>query len=103
MVYHEYTEQLTVEEDEQDALRTIEEDQTARQETRPIHRLLVQLIMTPALVLAVYIGVHEGIFSRQLWSPGYVLLGLVLGHVIFCLSLLLTPLAWTPREEHDTP
>ena len=40
--------------------------------------------------LALYYGVREGVFSRQLVSPVYIGMGLAAGHLIFGISLLVT-------------
>lgn len=48
------------------------------------------VIQMPLFFLACYFGVQEGVFSRQLVSPAYIALGLLAGHLIFGLSLLIT-------------
>lgn len=42
------------------------------------------------LVLAIWWAARTGLFTRHLWSPVDLLFGLVLGHALFLLSLLIT-------------
>ncbi|MBN2309179.1 MAG: CPBP family intramembrane metalloprotease [Candidatus Hydrogenedentes bacterium] len=48
------------------------------------------LTQGPVLWLAIYFGAIQGVFSRELVSPLHIAAGLVIGHVIFALSLLIT-------------
>jgi membrane protease YdiL (CAAX protease family) len=64
-----------------------------RQDNPLLHRRLIVgtfLTQTPLFALSCYYGVQEGVFSRALLSPFYIGLGLVCGHVIFVVSLLIT-------------
>ncbi len=45
---------------------------------------------TPLFLLSCVIAADLGAFSRQLISPVYIALGVIAGHLIFCLSLLIT-------------
>ncbi|MFO7973985.1 MAG: CPBP family intramembrane glutamic endopeptidase [Candidatus Hydrogenedentota bacterium] len=46
------------------------------------------LIQMPLFVLAFYIAYREGALGRSLLNPAYILGGLVLGHAVFVVSLL---------------
>lgn len=48
------------------------------------------VLQAPLLAYAVYYGVRQGIFSRDLVSPVSIGLGLAAGHLIFGISLLVT-------------
>lgn len=47
-------------------------------------------VQTALFVIACYFGYKQGVFSRQLVSPVSICLGLVAGHLVFGLSLLIT-------------
>jgi len=48
---------------------------------------LATLIHGPLFIMACYYGFQHDVWSRQLISPVYIALGLVLGHAIFAFSL----------------
>lgn len=48
------------------------------------------LLQTPLLVLAFYFAAQRGVFSRDLVSPVRIGLGVVVGHLVFGISLLIT-------------
>lgn len=45
---------------------------------------------TPAFLLASYFGYQNGILDRSVVAPWWIAAGLVGGHVVFCMSLLMT-------------
>lgn len=49
----------------------------------------------PLLGLALYFGYDQGVLSRELLSPWYFGLGVIAGHGIFCVSLIVTPLSFS--------
>ena len=51
-------------------------------------------------VVACWIGAREGVFSRALLSPVHIGAGLLAGHLIFGVSLLLTHLSWRAAAGH---
>ncbi len=53
-------------------------------------RRLHLILQAPLLWIAVYVAIVAGTFSRDLFSPWYIGLGLVAGHLIFGFSLLAT-------------
>lgn len=57
---------------------------------RPRLTLLAVVSQAPIFVLACYFSVQQGVISRQLVSPIYIGAGLLGGHLIFGLSLLVT-------------
>lgn len=57
----------------------------ARQLSKPLVAL-----QTPLFLLAIVLAVREGAFSRDLVNPVYIGLGLLGGHAIFLVSLLIT-------------
>lgn len=46
------------------------------------------LLQTALLLLAFYIAYEDGVLGRSLFDPKWVILGLVVGHVIFGISLI---------------
>ncbi len=46
------------------------------------------LLQTGLLAMALYLGFQQGILSRSLFDPKWVILGLVAGHLIFGVSLI---------------
>ncbi|MCP4639534.1 MAG: hypothetical protein GY851_03840 [bacterium] len=48
------------------------------------------LAQGPVLWLGVYLAAQQGVFSRELVSPVFIGIGLVAGHVLFGVSLLVT-------------
>lgn len=46
------------------------------------------LLQTGLLCLATYIGYLDGVLGRSLFDPGWVILGLIAGHLIFGVSLI---------------
>ncbi len=57
-------------------------------------------LQTALFLLAVYYAARLGAFSRDLASPGYILLGLLLGHLLFAISLLVTHNVWRDAIVH---
>jgi membrane protease YdiL (CAAX protease family) len=53
-------------------------------------RLIHVLSQGPLLWVSIYFGAVYGVFSRQLVSPVYIGWGLLVGHLIFAASLLIT-------------
>lgn len=51
---------------------------------------VVAFLQTGLFILGCYFGYRCGVFSRELVSPFYIALGLVVGHLVFGVSLLLT-------------
>ena len=63
----------------------------------PQHLSLTVLMMqAPLFLLACYFGAQYGVFSRDLVSPFYIGMGLLGGHLVFGVSLLITH-----RDLHD--
>ena len=58
------------------------------------------LLQTPLALAAYWIAWQRGVFSRDLIDPVYLGAGLILGHVVFCLSLLATHRVWRDVWEH---
>lgn len=58
------------------------------------------MLQTPLFVMACYFGWKRGVFSRDLVYPVSIGLGLLLGHLIFGLSLLATHRVWRDVWEH---
>lgn len=52
--------------------------------------LIVYITQTPLFIVACYLAMDRDVFSRQLVSPLYIGLGLLAGHLIFSVSLLVT-------------
>jgi membrane protease YdiL (CAAX protease family) len=50
---------------------------------------LLYFVEVPMYLLALYIGVTDGLISRELLSPLYIGLGLALGHLAFGLAILM--------------
>jgi len=48
------------------------------------------LLHVPLMTIAVYYGIQEGAWNRDLVSPIHIGLGLVIGHIIFSASTLIT-------------
>jgi membrane protease YdiL (CAAX protease family) len=71
------------------SLLTMGQDPKELRKNRPLSAIHL-LIQFPLFYLACYFGVREGVFSRQLISPAYIALGLLAGHLIFGISLLIT-------------
>ena len=63
-------------------------------------RLVLLASQTPLFLLACYLGAQEGVFSRQLVNPLYIGMGLLAGHLIFVLSLLVTHRSWEDAQSH---
>ena len=63
-------------------------------------RVLQIIAQAPIFWLAVYLGVKEGVFSRDLVSPVYLALGLAIGHVTFAVSLLITHQSLVDTRSH---
>ncbi len=63
-------------------------------------RLVLLVTQTPLFLLACYFGAQEGVFSRQLVNPVYIGVGLLAGHLIFVLSLLVTHRSWDDAHSH---
>lgn len=63
-------------------------------------RLVLLATQTPLFLLACYFGGQEGVFSRQLVNPVYIGVGLLAGHLIFVLSLLVTHRSWEDAHSH---
>lgn len=55
--------------------------------------------------IAAYYGARLGAFSRDLVSPGHILLGFALGHLLFAVSLTITHNVWRDAVVHffDVP
>jgi len=51
---------------------------------------VIVLTQTALFSAACYLGVRQGVFSRQLVSPVFIGIGLLAGHLVFGLSLLAT-------------
>ena len=68
---------------------------TARRRT-----ILGAYLQTALLFMACYFGYLQGVFSRQLISPIYILLGLLAGHLIFGISLLITQQSLRTAASH---
>ncbi|MDZ4859358.1 MAG: CPBP family intramembrane glutamic endopeptidase [Candidatus Hydrogenedentes bacterium] len=64
-----------------------------------VHMIHV-LLQAPLLWVAVYIGYHSDVFSRDLISPVYICIGLIAGHLIFGFSILATHLSWRDAWAH---
>lgn len=58
------------------------------------------LLQTPLFLLACYFAWMHGVCSRTLVSPIHIGAGLIMGHVIFALSLLITHGVWRDALEH---
>ena len=56
----------------------------AKTDPHSIHSPLTVLTQVPLYALACWIGYRYGLFTRDLVSPGYIVLGLALGHIVFC-------------------
>ncbi|MBI5095770.1 MAG: CPBP family intramembrane metalloprotease [Candidatus Hydrogenedentes bacterium] len=54
----------------------------------------------PVFVLACYLGFQQGAVSRQLVNPAFIGAGLLAGHLIFGLSLLITHRSWRDAASH---
>jgi membrane protease YdiL (CAAX protease family) len=54
----------------------------------------------PVFALACYLALRTGAFSRDLVNPVYIAAGLVAGHLIFGLSLLITHRSWRDAASH---
>ncbi len=54
------------------------------------HAVIAAYAQSALFALACYFGSHMGVFSRHLISPVYIALGLLAGHLIFGISLLIT-------------
>lgn len=83
--------QLKLEEtgDHEEAVEGVEKSLMVR--PRGDRRLKMgQLIQVPALYIAVGLGIYWGVFSRELVSPVHVAFGLLVGHLVFGVSLLVT-------------
>lgn len=63
-------------------------------------RFVLLITQTPLFLLACYFGAQEGVFSRQLVNPLYIGVGLLAGHLIFVLSLLVTHRSWEDARFH---
>jgi hypothetical protein len=61
----------------------------ARRRVEPSLRAAL-VTQTPAFILACYLGFRTGILSGELLAPWWIAAGLLGGHLIFCLSLLVT-------------
>ncbi|MBI4559392.1 MAG: CPBP family intramembrane metalloprotease [Candidatus Hydrogenedentes bacterium] len=73
---------------------------TNRAETPPKKRKTISIevvIQLPLFIFACHYGWEAGVISRQLVSPVYIGLGLLAGHLVFGVSLLITH-----RSLHDT-
>jgi membrane protease YdiL (CAAX protease family) len=68
----------------------------------PVRRMSkVQLaVQMPLFWMSCYLAIGQGVFSRQLLSPHYIILGMVCGHLIFVLSLLITHQSFSDAGEH---
>ncbi len=69
----------------------------------PAHRRVtgaMLLIQTPLLLLACHFAWQRGVFSRDLVSPLHIGAGLLIGHVIFACSLLITHGVWRDAAAH---
>jgi membrane protease YdiL (CAAX protease family) len=60
----------------------------------------VMVLQTPLTLAAYWIAWQRGVFSRDLVDPVYLGVGLGLGHVVFCFSLLATHRIWRDVWEH---
>ncbi len=60
------------------------------------------IMSTALLVLACRMAYNHGVFTRQLVSPVYIAIGLVSGHFIFTLSLLVTHKSVSDAMTHFT-
>lgn len=70
------------------------------QRSRPPAAVL--MLQTPIFVIACWIAWGHGAFSRDLVYPVSILAGLLLGHLVFCLSLLATHRVLQDVREHLT-
>jgi membrane protease YdiL (CAAX protease family) len=61
---------------------------------------LTLLLQSPLFFSALYLGYHEGLLSRDLVSPLSIGGGLLLGHLFFGLSLLITHRELRDASEH---
>lgn len=52
--------------------------------------LLAQTIQTVLIGLSLWYAWQSGVFSRKLWSPVDIVLGIFLGHILFFFSLMIT-------------
>ncbi len=77
-------------------LATLHREETPR--ARP--SLAVLLLQTPLFFLACWIAWQREAFSRDLVFPVSIFCGVVLGHLIFCVSLLATHRVWRDVLEH---
>lgn len=66
-----------------------------------VRATLILATQTPLMLLAVWIGLNEGIVNRGLLSPWYFAAGVLLGHAVFCVSLVVTPLTF--EKDPDNP
>ena len=78
------------------ALRNRYDTQSESRTTKVIAAVLHTLIFASACCLAAGMGA----FSRQLASPVHIGAGLLAGHLIFGLSLLVTHLSWRAAASH---
>ena len=62
--------------------------------------LPAMLLQTPLFLLAYWFAWRHGAFTRALVSPPAVVLGLVLGHLVFALSLFATHRVWLDTLSH---
>ncbi len=60
---------------------------------------MVFVTQTPMFILAVVIAVQAGAIDRGLLNPGYLLLGLISGHVIFAASVWMIHHSWKAGGE----
>lgn len=68
----------------------------AQAEAPRVRDRLTLALQSPLFLFALYLGFHQGIVSRDLVSPLHIMAGLLLGHALFGLSLLVTH-----QELHD--
>ena len=64
------------------------------------YALLGAYFQAVVFMAACWFGYHHGVFSRQLVSPLYIGLGLLAGHLIFGVSLLVTQQSLRASAEH---